>query len=91
MIAWMTERLVRFRIIFEVARFAYYGLRTVAMPVIFLAISHRSRDFELIDGWRYYFYQKKAKRNGSLAQHAQDTFIIEQFDGKQNGTFVDIG
>lgn len=87
----LTETLVRVPVLFGLARFFYYGLRTAVVPLMFLAISNRSREFELIDGWRYYFFQKRAKRDGSLSQHAQDTFVVQKTNGKRNGFFVDIG
>lgn len=51
----------------------------------------RSKDFKLLDGWPYYFFQRKATRDGALSQHGQDAFIVETTRGKRNGIFVDIG
>jgi FkbM family methyltransferase len=85
------ELLIRVRGVFEVARFVYFGLRTILSPIILVGISPRSRDFQLLDGWRYYFFQRKGKHNGSLSQHAQDTYILKETNGKRSGFFVDIG
>jgi hypothetical protein len=75
----------------ELARFTYFGVRTVVIPVVLPRISNRGPRFEFIDGLRYYFYQKRAKRSGSLSQHAQDAFVIEMTGSLREGCFVDIG
>ncbi len=91
MMGRLIELLLRVPFLFEAVRFSYYGLRTAVIPVMYLVISNRGQEFELLDGWRYYFFQRKAKRYGSLSQHAQDAFVVKKMDGKRNGFFVDIG
>ena len=75
----------------ELVRFLYFGFRTLAMPVMLFRIRCRSGDFKFVDGWPYYFFQRRARRNGSLSQHGQDAFIVEATGSQRNGIFVDIG
>lgn len=75
----------------DIARLAYFGFRTACAPVISRSISYKAPDFELFDGWRYYFFRRRAIQGGSFSQHAQDAYIAELTDQKRNGYFVDIG
>jgi len=91
MLAKIRKSLAGMGFVSEFARFAYFGLRTAAIPVMRPRISNRGPGFEFIDGWRYYFYHKRAKRNGSFSQHAQDALVLEMTGNLHEGRFIDIG
>jgi FkbM family methyltransferase len=91
MLSKLKETVFRVPWLFEFARFSYFGFRTLAMPVLFWRIRCRAQDFKLVDGWAYYFFHRRATRNGAFSQHGQDAFVVEATGGKRNGVFVDIG
>lgn len=75
----------------EITRFLYFGARTAVLPLVRARIKPRSTEFRLIDGWHFYFYQRRARRSGSFSQHAQDVLVSQLTSGKTGGVFVDIG